>query len=255
MITRVIEFINQSRKFKVTFKIPQLLLMNNVQLSRQHLEEVLKENEIERQWYRDVLPFESYASILKAAADGGLEKVKPTADYLPILRLRNPALGETYPAYLTKEAKAVLDEIGRTWRQRADAERIDRKVRLAITSLARTQPYQQLIVKAGKLADPESVHTRGEAFDIDASGYYLDNVPINPRQDREKEFAAAFKELGAELDSPHFGDFHLYNPKVHDILHEVMNQLQKEGKLHFVHEYPNTNNAVFHACRNPRYQP
>ena len=128
------------------------------------------------------------------------------------------------------------------------------RIRIAITSLVRTVPYQNTIVKAGKLADPDSAHTRGEAFDIDASGYYIDETPINPRTSMQADFMSAFKEIGADVYDQSFGDFSLYQPRVHELLKDVLERMMAEGKLHFVPEFPGTSNACFHVCRNPEYK-
>lgn len=250
----VAKALNHLRRRFAALRLPKPLLMNNVNLDPEHKRQVLAEVAIERDWFKKVEPFQNLAQILSAYGSGRLAKVEITANYSPILRLRNPKLAESYPGYLTKAAKILLDEVGQRWREQAEASDIDRGIHLAVTSLVRTQPYQNTIVKAGKLADPNSVHTRGEAFDIDASGYYAGDVAINARSAVHNDFQQAFKELDAELPTPQWGDYSRYNPKVHDILRRVLDEMSREGKLHFVVEYPGTTNRVFHVCRNPNYQ-
>lgn len=236
-------------------RLPKTLLISNVVLDSEHKRAILAENEIERSWYRGVKGFETVDQILAAAAVGRLTKVEPAPDYLPIMRLRNKKLIHTYPAYLTASSKALLDEIGAEWRKRMLEAGFDPRIRLAVTSLLRTMTYQATIVRAGKLADPESVHTRGEAMDLDASGYYLDETPINPRSQMQKDFAKAFKDMKADMVAAEFGDYALYEPEVHTILKQVLLGMQEEGKLHFVHEFPGSGNDAFHICRNPAYDP
>lgn len=236
-------------------RLPKPLLLNNVDLSQAHLKAVLKEVEVEQQWYKDVPPFQSLAQILSAYGTGRLVKVESNLDYQPIMRLRNPKLAESYPGYLTPEAKKLLNEIAHHWREQMEAAGLDKAIRLAITSLVRTTVYQRTIVKAGKLASPDSPHTRGVAFDIDASGYYIGETAVNARQGEQAKFHEAFKELGAELPQPTYADYDRYNPAVHELLKQVLITMTKDQKLHFVIEYPGTTNQVFHVCLNPSYQP
>jgi hypothetical protein len=252
MVKRIID---QVRRRFVGLNLPQTLLLSNIQPDQAHKQAVLSENAIERRWYKNTPRFENLAQILAAAGTGRLAKVDASANYLPIMRLRNPKVMESYPPYLTKPAKKLLDEIGTSWRQQAEKAGLDKNIRLAVTSLVRTVPYQDTIVAAGKLADPGSAHTTGEAFDIDASGYYLGETAINNRGNLQGLFQKAFIEMGADMPSAKFGDYSLYRPQAHHILKEVLIKLQAESKLHFVHEFPNTGNDVFHVCRNPHYLP
>ncbi|MEO7617363.1 MAG: DUF5715 family protein [Candidatus Saccharibacteria bacterium] len=251
MLQKLIHFL---RRDILVLRLPKTLLISSIRLDEKHKREVLAENAIERTWHHKTAPFTSPDQILAAFATKRLAQVVPTADLLPIRRLRNPQLIATYPSYLTTEAHALLLEIGSLWRQAASAAGFDERIRIAITSLVRTKAYQNTLVKAGKLADPDSAHTRGEAFDLDASGYYIDETPINPRTTMQADFQKAFKELGADVFTDTFGDFSLYQPKVHEILKEVLVDMQTAGKLHFVHEFPGTGNDVFHVCRNPEYK-
>lgn len=235
-------------------RLPRTLLISTIKLDQKHKREVLAENAIERSWYHKTPGFKSSEQILAAFGTKRLAQVVENDNFLPIRRLRNPQLVSTYPAYLTTDANTLLLEIGQAWRMQMKAEKLDPSIRLAITSLVRTVPYQNTLVKAGKLADPDSAHTRGEAFDLDASGYYIGDIPINPRTAMQADFKSAFKELGAEVYDQSFGDFALYQPHVHGILKEVLLSFQAAGKLHFVHEFPGTGNDVFHVCRNPEYR-
>jgi hypothetical protein len=237
------------------FKFPSVLLKNFVKINKIEIKHVKKDTEVERQWYGGITPFLTVKEIIDASKKGYLTKVVEAENYMPIMRLRNVALVDKYPPFLTKQSKRLLDEIANIWRQNCHRSDIDPEIKLAITSLARVQSYQNLLIKSGKLAMPNSPHLRGEAFDIDASGYYQSGVPINPREDEQKEFSKAFKDINAQLDSPQFGSYKLYNPEVHLILKEVLEEMQSHDKLNFVHEYAGTTNACFHVCRNPNYLP
>jgi len=237
------------------FSLPTVLLRNFIKITDKDIYLVRKQTAIERRWYKKVKPFTSIQEILLAAKRGQLVKITPTKNYCPILRLRNNQLIEKYPPFLTTAAKNLLDEISEKWRSLCSEAKIDSQIRLAITSLVRTQKYQDILIKSGKLAMPNSPHMRAEAFDIDASGYYLGEVPINPRSNYQKQFAKAFSAISAELSSPPFGDYRLYNPLVHQILLKVLKQMKRENKLNFVYEYPKTTNACLHICRNPDYLP
>lgn len=239
---------------KTYLRLPGLLLMNNVNLSEEHKREVLKQVKIETEWYKNQPGYESFAHILSAKAKGALVSVTSTRNYAPILRYRNPRLAEVYPPFLSPAAKEILEEVSSRWRDEADKKGIDPEIKLSVTSLIRTIPYQNTIIKAGKLAAPDSVHTRGEAFDIHGSGYYAGEVPVNNFSHKQSDFEQVFKKLNAALTSPAFGDSSLYNPQVREILLFVLSQMQEEGRIHFVNEYPDTANEVFHICRNPSYQ-
>lgn len=233
--------------------ILKTLLISTTKVSYDHLRSVLSENEIERGWYKNRPGYNSIEQIKADVETGKLVKVEENSNTRPIMRLRNPDLADTFPPYLTQGAAKVLDEAGEEWRRAMDREGFDKTIRIAITSLIRTLEYQADLVKAGKLADPQSVHTRGGAFDLDASGYYLVDTPINPRSGLQSSFKKVFKEMGAALPAGRFGDERLYKPRVHELLKTVLETMKADGKLHFVHEFPGTGNDVFHVCHNPEY--
>lgn len=248
------KILHRLRRNILVLRVPETLLISNIKLDQSHLNEVLAENAIERSWYRKTPGFMTSDAILAAFATKRLALVEADANLLPIRRLRNPQLIDMYPSYLSTEANKVLIEIGIKWREAMKLEGFDGRIRIAVTSLVRTVPYQNTIVKAGKLADPDSAHTRGEAFDIDASGYYIDETPINPRTAMQADFMTAFKDMGADVFNQSFGDFSLYQPRVHELLKTVLEEMMAEEKLHFVPEFPGTTNACYHICRNPEYK-
>ncbi|MDP4038505.1 MAG: DUF5715 family protein [bacterium] len=235
--------------------LPATLLKNFIRLSKSEIISVRQHTTIERQWYDQIKPFETIDEIMRSYNEGKLAKITEDQNYLPILRLRNQLLVDKFPPFLTINTKKLLDEICKNWRKHCDKVQIDPKIKLALTSLVRTIAQQDTLIKAGKLAMPNSPHLRGEAFDIDASGYYLDRVPINPRNKEQKEFSKAFSKLHAKIGSPKFGDYKKYNSKVHEILITVLAKMRNESKLNFVYEYPGTTNACLHICRNPNYSP
>jgi len=183
----------------LVLRLPKTLLISTIKLDEKHKREVLAENAIERKWHHKTPEFESPDQILAAFATKRLALVESDHNFLPIRRLRNPQLIATYPSYLTTQASELLHEIGDDWRKEMKDQSFDDRIRIAITSLVRTHAYQNTLVKAGKLADPDSAHTRGEAFDLDASGYYIDETPINPRTAMQADFKNAFKEMGADI--------------------------------------------------------
>ena len=241
-------------KIKV-YILPKQLLLPNVQPTQDEIRQTLQENSIEREWYKHVKSYKSFEEILADVRSKKLARVEVNDNYLPILRLRNPQLETTYPPFLTQATKQLLDEVMLSWRDEVTRQGYSGSIQIAVTSLIRTKAYQEEIVAAGKLADPDSVHTKGEAFDIDAAGYYLDGVPVNARKNKHTDFHRAFKSLHADVENPEYGDYTLYQPEVHEILHDVLKIMHKENKLHFIHEHAGTTNAVFHICRNPAYIP
>lgn len=237
------------------YVLPKQLLLPNVQPSQEEIQKTLKENSIEREWYKHIKSYESVEDILADFKSKKLARVQSSANYLTILRLRNPKLETTYPPFLTQPTKDLLDEVMLSWRKEATKQGYSASIKIAVTSLIRSKAYQDEIVAAGKLADPDSVHTKGEAFDIDAAGYYLDGVPVNARKNKHTDFHRAFKSLHADVENPEYGDYSLYQPEIHEILHTVLKAKYRENKLHFIHEHAGTTNAVFHICRNPSYIP
>lgn len=234
-------------------RIPKLLLLNNVGVTKSEIEETYQATQVERDWYKAVAAYESHTQMQGDLKAGKLVKIEADANFLPILRYRNQELHAIYPPYLTPEAKVLLKDVSRRWRRECSKAGVSNDIRLSLTSMMRTRAYQETIIKAGKLAMPSSPHTRGEAFDIDGCAYYDGEVPINPREGKQKRWQLAFRKLHAALPAPKFGDYDSYEPQVHQILKSVLERMQTEGRLNFVHEHQGTTNACFHICRNPLY--
>lgn len=255
MVTQVLHKIRRQFKFVFDLLPSDLLIKNNVKITKEEFEAAMAETAIERSWYESRPSFQNDDSIERAVKSGKLQKIIAGSNYLPILRFRNPKLHEQYPPYLTRETAALLNEICAEWRKRCTKAGLSGDIRLAITSLTRTAEYQERLIKTGKIAQPDSPHTRGEAFDIDGSGYYEKATPINARRDEHSAYHRAFSKLDAAVTNPEYGDYSKYNPRVHKILHEVLEDMKAMDKLHYLHEYPGTQYACFHVCRNPLYVP
>lgn len=235
-------------------EIAQRLLISNVPLSSDHYEQIKAETEIEREWYKEVTPFASYEHINAAVIAGKLTKVEPARDYLPILRFRNPDLHETYPPFLKLKTKRLLDEVTSRWRTLALKKGINERIRLAISALVMSESYRNKLLQSDKLAIDKGPHVLGEAFDIDGCGYYLGDIPINPRPKTQGEWDAAFAHMGVSIPRPDFDSYSKYDPKVHETLKRILDIMMTEGKLHYVLEFPETTNASFHICRHPDYR-
>ncbi len=226
------------------------------QASNEELERVKKATEIEREWWSEREAYSSFSAIEEDVGRGHMTKVEGATNYLPAMRFRNPKLKIQYPPYLEGLTKALLDELTQEWRTRMDAEDQPKDVRLAVANLTITQAYQKELAKSGKLAILGNPHVRGVAFDIDASAYYFGDTPVNDRQNLKSEYDKRFTDAQAASYVPPFRNFdeHLTRRPL-EIFGEVLQQAKIDGKLNFVLEYPGTNNASYHICRNPNYKP
>lgn len=211
-----------------------LLKMDNpTKASAEELERVRKLSELERNWWRALPAYETAEDIIKDIESGVLKKIESDENLKLILRFENPDLKD-WPPYLPKETAALLKSVGKRWREKVAREEISEETRLAVTSLIRTTAYQKELMKKGKLAMPESPHTKGQCFDIDGCGYYNGAQAINPRQTNDYQNA--------------------YNPIVHKALKEALEEMKAENCLNYILEYEGTNNQCFHIARNPDYQ-
>lgn len=224
--------------------------------SQDELDRVEKETEIERTWWSARPSYNSYQAILDDVASGVATKVVGTKNYLPAMRFRNDKLNAQYPPYLEADTKKLLDELTAEWRTRMDAANLDSNIRLAIASLTIAEDYQKQLATSGKLAILGNPHVRGVAFDIDASAYYLNETPVNDRSSVKEEYNKRFTDAGAAAYVPKYHNFdeHLTREPL-EILLDVLREKKRKSQLNFVHEYPGTNNASYHICRNPEYHP
>ncbi|MCC7543504.1 hypothetical protein IT415_02235 [bacterium] len=211
---------------------------------------------IERDWWQHVEPFNDADAVDDAVVKGKLLYVGPHEAYLPILRFRNPTLRHSYPPFLETHTLNLLNEIANSWRRQSFDAGVNSDSRLAVTNLVTTVAYQKTLVQTGKLAIMGNPHSRGVAFDIDATGYYLGETPVNHRPADKDKYEKAFANTGHILHAPEFlSDDKYFNPLVHEILQSTLDRFQEQGKLHYIHEYPGTNYSAFHICRNPNYSP
>lgn len=219
----------------------------------------------ETAWYADYDRFMTDADIYKAAPEPGrhigrLAFVAVDENVAPTARLRNP-LNEKYPSFLLPEAFVVHKAIGRMWRKRVLEHGVeDDRIRLAATSLVRSQANQDILVAdPRKLASPDSTHCVGVAEDYDQAGYYwfspdgrLLKVPHPERSVRQAV------EIGEELGS----DPDKYVPptdiapvpfdhRVNDALAELLDELHKEERINTILEFPWTINQCSHVAPNP----
>jgi hypothetical protein len=114
----------------------------------------------EREWYSQHKRYETNEDILRAEKLGEVVLVHEDVNIMPIARLRNKELNESFPPYLLPYSRHVLNVIGRLWRTELNElpGRNDNS-RLAVTSLARSLEMQaQLVGRADKLASPDSTH-------------------------------------------------------------------------------------------------
>lgn len=185
----------------------------------------------ERKWWGNAPAYENLEQIEKDIERGILEKVESDKNVKLITRFISGEFKE-WPPYLHKETVIMLKNIGEKWRNKMEEIGLPDDIQLAITSLIRTKEYQEDLIKRGKLALKDSTHTKGQAFDIDGCGYYLNGKPINPRQDEEYK-----KE---------------YNPKVHELLKEVLDEMKSQEVLNYILEFEGTTNQCFHIARNPQ---
>lgn len=219
-------------------KQPQMDLLlkmdNSTRASAEELERVKRLSELERNWWRALPAYETAEDIMRDVRSGFLKKIDSDENLKLIMRFENSDLKE-WPPYLPKETAALLKEVGRRWREKAAQKEISEETRLAVTSLIRTTAYQEELIKRGKLAMPESPHTKGQCFDIDGCGYYNGGKAVNPRQTDDYKNS--------------------HNPNVHETLKETLEEMKAENCLNYILEYEGTNNQCFHITRSPDYQP
>lgn len=207
-------------------------IKNPVLPSGEEKKRVDLEVEKEYQWWEDVAGYATEEDIAVDVANGALVKVDSDDNFCLIMRLRNPELKDWQP-YLKKDAYKLLQEVTGTWRTRMNESGQSSKIRLSVTNLTVSERYQAELIRQGKLATGKSGHTKGESFDIDGAGYYEEGVPINPRLTQDY--------------------ISRYQPFVHKLLEEVLNNLLKEEKLNYIKEFSGTGNQSFHITRSPYY--
>lgn len=234
---------------------PPAKLVSPYKVDQGEYERAMEITKVERDWYAGKTPYQDDEAVEEGIANGALVKVAGSPNYLPIMRFRNPDLHQKYPPYLSKNAKALLDEVGSAWREKMDARGKPKEIRLALTSMVRNFEYQEELLKAGRFAQENSPHTFGEAFDLDSAGYYVGENPMNPRLAVKEQFEQGFQELSKRLKPKELADLKQYDPEITLLLLEVLTQKGYEGKLHYIVEFAGTENEIYHVCRNPAYVP
>lgn len=207
-------------------------LENPIVPPEEERERVKKLVEIELDWWGDSKTYASTEDITKDVETGALAEVSSDENLYLIMRFQNPDL-EKWQPYLTKEARDLLQDIGKRWRLEMNKNNLPRNIKLAVTNLVISKEYRDEIIKLGRLATDKASHAKGQSMDIDGCGYYQDDEPINPR----------FTENYAEV----------YKPEVHKILKKILDKMSGEGYLHYVLEFEDTNNQSFHITRSPSY--
>ncbi len=226
-----------------------------------HLQDVIVQTAREVEWYQHAERFADIDHIMGAVAARQLVTVTGDSHLTPIYRLRNPGLEREKPPFLLPNSRAALAAVGRLWRQEVVERGVDAPdLRLAVTSLVRTEAMQKDLVNSGALAAPDSTHCVGAAFDLDASGYYridLDNGPVpivSPKRDQ-----AGMRKIGEWLTDRYgnstqpmvIGDSADFDSRVITSLLVVAQELHEGDYLNRIVEFPDAGNQCLHFCPNP----
>lgn len=213
----------------------------------------------EREWYRDAERFQTRADLYKAFETGQLVELHQSPDVLPINRFRTRADG--FDPFLTPNAWRAVHVIGEYWREElGDLSFLALgSLRIAVTSMSRHQLYQDRLVAAGRLAAPDSTHCTGNAFDIDASGYYRlqpNGVPVSHVDPRRHSARLA---IGEELKH-RFGGLNgasILSDEYHSLVTSAViragRRLHEEGRINLVEEFAGTENACLHIAAHPDF--
>lgn len=215
---------------------------------------------LERQ--RRGLYFATNDELQRALSSERLVPVRPTANYRPATRFLNPALAEAYPPYLRPATVAALDDLAGLWRTIADGLGVSPDVRLSVSSMSRTEEYQEGLVRAGKLAVIGSSHTAGFAVDIDRSGYYVENDEgVRSVTLRPVEYHLAVGGLLHDLAGSNgfagavslAGQDEGFDMRVPFALEQAADLMAGAGYINPVYEFSGTPNACLHVGVRPDY--
>lgn len=219
--------------------------------------------ERERLWYEDAPRFQDGTEIGQAIDRGALVHIDDDDGNIHrIGRFRSATPVEGYVSFLTPTARRLYVDFGNLYRTVLEQEFgiDDPRIRLAATSMARTQQYQdRLVAVPGKLASADSRHCNGVAFDVDVSAYYRVDEQGNRwsySHPRRKVGQIAIgqqleQQLG-ELAQPTFRADD-YSPAVTEAAVEVAEHLHATGAINLVKEFMGTPNACLHIAVNPDY--
>ncbi len=216
----------------------------------------------ERQWFADAPRFQSDEDVQAAIVAGELQELHNSLDVRRIARFEVQAPGFT--PFLRPRAWQAVHDFSQLWRDILDEDSNRYEVsprRLAITSMVRSQAYQnRLIVQGKKLASPDSTHCVGMAFDVDVSAYYYvysDGIAHSASDPRR---ASGQLAIAGQLQQ-RYGDTHhaitgqsLYVASVTDAAVAAARIMHNQGVINLVEEFTGTENACLHIAVSPEYQ-
>lgn len=207
------------------------------------------ETQIEREWIQEaeLQPYATDEDIVAAGEAGRLARVSRGSGYIAIEKLRkwdlsradtnHPEHKHHYSApYVDLDTRDCMEEITSKWQ----AEMGFSSRYLSISSLGRSEPYQQRLGKQRRkltiTGDGNiSSHQVMRAFDIDACGIVEASDDgslrsINPR------FPNFMPNLVADS---------------RDVLRYILIAQARDGRINFVEELPNTQEHCFHVAVKP----
>ncbi len=237
-------------------------LISNVKAAtEQDFAELDRQLSLERGWYADAPRFQTRQDIHDAVRSGELVQLHRSFDVLPIGRF---GLGiDGFDPYLTPNAWGAVHDLGGRWRAELEANyglMLTSNARLAITSMTRSLEYQARLVDGGRLASPDSTHCTGNAFDVDASGYYvvgLNGGGVESRVDPRRH--AARQAIADELKSKHGSSDNEalkseeYDHFIVESLIAAARKMRDEGAINLIEEFSGTENACLHIAVNPDF--
>lgn len=218
--------------------------------------------EREREWYSNTSRLQNKSDIALAILRRELVRVEDTDDIYKVGRFRSQPSIEGYTPYLTPRATRMLTDFGNIWRTILwqDFQVQTSFERLAVTSMVRTQRYQdRLVADPAKLASPDSTHCTGNAVDIDVSAYYRfdaeGNIWSHAHPGRKAGQIAIGQQLETslgKLETPTLrADW--YDPTITDAAVMAAERMHAAGSINLVKEFTDTPNACLHMAVNPDY--
>lgn len=211
----------------------------------------------ERRWYAHHPRYQTDSDIEFAFVQGRLVELPNDTNVRRLARFEG-ASRQQFKPYLTPNAVRFAQLFGELWRQELSLHYgiDDQRLRLAVTSMVRSQTYQDDLIRAGKLASADTTHTTGNTLDFDGAGYYIvENGTVaahgHPaRATQRTEILDGLKtEYGEHDIRPHYRDD--YDPRVLQCARDVAFTLEQSGIINLVPEFTDTPNAVLHIATNP----
>lgn len=205
----------------------------------------------ERDWYGDEPRYGTNEEIENAWLHGDLVKVGATDDLQPIGRFYRES--DLYLPYLTPGAHRMVTDFGAMWRVVLWNDGLQEPPnRLSVTSMTRSQLYQNGLIARGALASPDSTHCTGNAVDIDVAGYYRIDPNGRPlphghpdRQVKHRQISEKIGRASAELGH--------YDARITEAAIHVADLMHHAGIINRILEFPNTPNACLHLAASPDY--